>query len=67
MTIYNDALLEVCRKREVECVDMAEMVPKAAKVFYDHAHFTEYGSAIVTERFAEYLLDKEPLSQLQPR
>ena len=63
MTIYNDALLEVCRERGVECVDMAKMVPKTAKVFYDDAHYTEYGSTMVAERLAEYLLDKEPLSQ----
>ncbi len=67
MTIYNDALLDVCRKRGLECVDMAAMVPKTAQVFYDDAHFTDYGSAIVAERLAEYLLDKEPLSQLRAR
>ena len=63
MTIYNEALRAVCRERVVECVEMADMVPKTAKVFYDDAHFTEYGSAIVAERLAEYLLNTEPLSQ----
>ena len=50
----------------MECVDMAEMVPKTTKVFYDDAHFTEYGSTMVAERLAEYLLATEPLSQMRP-
>jgi len=65
MAIYNDALLEVCRSREVECVDMAAMLPRTAQVHYDEAHYTEFGSAIVARRMAEYLLGSKPLSELR--
>jgi lysophospholipase L1-like esterase len=67
MTIFNDVLLGVCRKRGVECLDLDVMVPKNAQVFYDDAHYTEYGSEIVAERVAEYLVKTEPLSQLRPQ
>ena len=67
MKIYNQALLGVCEARGVECVDLAEMVPRNEEVFYDDAHFTERGSAIVAARLAEYLLVSAPLSQLRAR
>jgi lysophospholipase L1-like esterase len=66
MKLYNDALRDVCRKRGVECVNMANMLPKTRQVFYDDAHFTEYGAAMVAERLAEYLLANEPLRQMRP-
>ena len=64
MTLYNDALVEVCEKRGVECVDMASALPRTVKVFYDDAHFTELGAAMVADRLAEYLRSTEPLSRM---
>jgi lysophospholipase L1-like esterase len=61
MARYNDVVLEVCRDRGVECVDIASSLPKTAEVFYDDAHYTERGSAMVAERVAGYLLGSEPL------
>jgi hypothetical protein len=60
MGSYNAALLAVCRERGVECLDVAQQIPSNAAVFYDDAHFTERGSAILTELVADYLLDHEP-------
>ncbi len=65
MTLYNNALAEVCQKRGAECVDMARALPKTASVFYDDAHFTELGAALVADRLTEYLLATEPLSQMR--
>jgi lysophospholipase L1-like esterase len=65
MRLYNDALLEVCQKRGAECVDMASALPRTTKVFYDDAHFTEFGAAMLADRLAEYLLATEPLNQMR--
>ena len=65
MKRYNDALRGVCRDRGVECVEIAGALPKTAEVFYDDAHFTEYGSGILADAFAEYLLATEPLGQMR--
>jgi lysophospholipase L1-like esterase len=62
MKTYNDALLEVCREREAECVDMASEFPRNTTVFYDDAHFTEAGSAMLAQRLAAYLMKHEPLN-----
>ena len=62
MATYNGALLEICRERGVECVDMAVELPKSTTVFYDDAHFTEVGSAIMAQRLTAYLLEREPLN-----
>jgi hypothetical protein len=65
MEIYNEALLEVCRAREVECVDLAKMLPSTTEVYYDDAHYTEFGAAIVADRMTEYLLETTPLRDLR--
>lgn len=56
MELYNNALLKVCRDRQVECVDLASMLPKDTTVFYDDCHFNESGSRKVSEILAQYLL-----------
>jgi lysophospholipase L1-like esterase len=61
MALYNTALLDVCQRRGVECVEMAEMIPRTFEEFYDDAHFTERGSDRVAAGLAEYLAATEPL------
>ena len=63
MGIYNEALLEVCRVREVGCVDLAKILPSTTGVYYDDAHYTEFGAAIVADRMIKYLLETMPLSE----
>jgi hypothetical protein len=65
MALYNDAVLDVCRQRGVECVDLASSLPRTDEVFYDDAHYTELGSAMVADRVAEYLLAREPMSGMR--
>ena len=55
MQRYNDALLEVCRRRGVECIDLARLVPKDTSMFYDELHFNEQGNALVAETLARAL------------
>jgi hypothetical protein len=61
MLLYNTALLNVCRERGVECLDAARALPRSVDVFYDDAHFTEAGSAMLAGSLAGYLLEREAL------
>lgn len=61
MKRYNEALLEVCRARGVECIDLQGRLPRDATTFTDDAHFTELGARRMAKIVAEYLLESEPL------
>ena len=61
MAAYNEKLLEVCRQRQVECIDLATLLPKDTTVFYDDVHFNESGAERVAKVVADYLLRHEPL------
>ncbi|MBI5480833.1 MAG: hypothetical protein HY906_18385 [Deltaproteobacteria bacterium] len=56
MARYNAVLLDVCRVRDVECVDLAARLQRDTSVFYDDCHFNESGArqvaAILAGRFA---------------
>ncbi len=60
MKLYNDALLGVCRDRNIECIDLAKSIPRDTSNFYDDAHFTEKGARLVAEHIAEYLRGTAP-------
>ena len=54
MQAYNDTLLQICRQRKVECVDLASMLAKDTTVFYDDVHFNESGARKVAAVLADY-------------
>lgn len=54
MQAYNDALLEVCRFRDIECIDLAKIFPKNATIFYDDVHFTDKGSLMAADVIGAY-------------
>src|SRR5262249_8176703 len=60
MKAYNDTLLRVCQKRQIECLDLASMLEKDTTVFYDDAHFNESGPRKVPEPLSTYLLKLDP-------
>lgn len=60
MTQYNDVVLGVCRARNVECVDLARMLPRDTTVFYDDVHFNASGAKQVADTLARYLLQRAP-------
>ncbi|MBW2290428.1 MAG: hypothetical protein JRG90_21780 [Deltaproteobacteria bacterium] len=64
---YNDALLEVCRERGVECLDAAAQMERTTATFYDDAHFTERGSAMLARLISDYLLETPPLNRAEGR
>jgi lysophospholipase L1-like esterase len=54
---YNEALLEVCRERELACIDLAAALPQDETVFYDDAHFNESGARQVANVVVRSLLE----------
>jgi len=51
---YNQRLLEVCQKRGIRCVDLANKVPHDLSYFYDDIHFNEKGNDAVARVLAEF-------------
>jgi hypothetical protein len=56
MARYNLVTLDVCRARNVECIDLAAKLPKDLTAFYDDEHFNDRGSEMVAEIVGDYLL-----------
>jgi hypothetical protein len=50
-------LLEVCRERELACIDLAAALPQDETVFYDDAHFNESGARQVANVVVRSLLE----------
>ena len=57
---YNARLLDICRRRGAECVDLASMLAKDTSVFYDDLHFNESGARKVAAVLASYLAAEHP-------
>jgi lysophospholipase L1-like esterase len=63
MRAYNEILLDVCAKRQVECVDLAASVPADTTMFYDDVHPTEAGARLFAETLADYLRALSPYGE----
>jgi hypothetical protein len=61
MRRYNARLLDSCRERDAECLDLAERIPRTTEVFWDDVHFTEEGARRVADLVAGYLLERRSL------
>jgi len=59
---YNDALLQLCRDRGVECINLAKMLPKNSTMFYDDVHFTEKASLMTAEVLFDYFSKRKPFA-----
>lgn len=55
MRLYNSETLNVCSDEDLECLDLAGLVPADTTLLYDDVHFTEAGSALVGRLVAEHL------------
>ena len=60
MQQYNETLLDVCRKRAIDCIDLARTLPKDRTVFYDDVHFNESGARQVAESLFRYIIPHIP-------
>ena len=63
MARYNDATRRVCAEEQVECLDLASLIPKDLDSFYDDCHFNEPGAAKVAAAVADYLLAQPPFAE----
>src|SRR3989338_8707095 len=55
MDKYNQKTLEVCFARQIECIDLASVLPKDTTIFLDDVHFNENGSREVAKAVFNYL------------
>ena len=58
--LYNRTLLDVCRARVLDCIDLAPEVPQTAANFYDGAHYTEAGARLVAKVVSEHFAGRPP-------
>ncbi|RPJ03388.1 MAG: hypothetical protein EHM28_15405 [Spirochaetaceae bacterium] len=54
---YNRLVLETCREKGIDCIDLASNLPRTPAVFWDHGHFTDYGSSLVADELVRYFND----------
>lgn len=64
MDKYNNILLEICRERQVECIDLSSILEKDTTVFYDDDHFNESGAKKVSTVLSNYILSRDPFRGL---
>lgn len=55
MDRYNAVVREVCREKQLECVDVAQPMDAVEMFFYDDYHLNQHGCAKIAELLAEYL------------
>jgi hypothetical protein len=60
MARYNNTLLEVCRARELDCLDAANLLPHDTTAMYDDVHFNEQGSRLLARALAEHFRQRPP-------
>ena len=53
--IYNRELLDVCNDMALECIGLAERVPRKTVYFYDDVHFTEAVASVIADYFSSKL------------
>jgi lysophospholipase L1-like esterase len=64
---YNNMLLEICRAKRMECIDLASFLEKDTSVFYDDVHFNESGARKVSRVVSDCFLAWARLRQSYPR
>jgi lysophospholipase L1-like esterase len=62
MDAYNRRLLDICSAANIECIDLASLIPRSPVYFYDDMHFTEAGSVRVAAELAEQLRRRPPFA-----
>ena len=65
--IFNDELMAVCRQNGVPCLDLAAVIPHDEEYFYDAAHFTEKGAALVADTVRQFIVDQKIIDGALPK
>lgn len=51
---FNQITLQVCKNRQIECIDLASKLPKDTTIFFDDVHFNENGAKEVSKIIYDY-------------
>jgi lysophospholipase L1-like esterase len=49
MELYNQELKKYCLEKNIDCIDLANLMPKKALYFYDEMHYTNKGAEVVAD------------------
>ncbi|MCP9756933.1 hypothetical protein EGI26_17345 [Lacihabitans sp. CCS-44] len=49
LEIYNQTVRELCEKQNLKCIDLAKLLPKDSKYFFDDMHFSDAGCEKISE------------------
>jgi len=60
---YNDTLKNVCRDRNIECIDLASALPKNTRMFYDEVHLNDKGSIMTADVIFNFLKQEKPFQK----
>ena len=52
---YNDVMRNLCKEKDVPCIDLAALMPKNSKYYYDKAHFSNEGADYLSSLLSEQL------------
>jgi lysophospholipase L1-like esterase len=63
---FNRVLVDTCARLNLECFDLAAVVPKDLSAFYDDVHLNDGGARIAASNLVHYLLSRAPLSNPAP-
>jgi lysophospholipase L1-like esterase len=55
LELYNSVTRDVCRERDAPLIELAELLPKDSRLYYDYYHFTNQGAEKVAEIVANEL------------
>lgn len=53
--MYNQRLVNVCKKRSIDVLDLASLLPRGTSVFYDDVHLNENGSYQTAQLIGDFL------------
>lgn len=54
---FNKELLRICQDEDVECPDLASLIPHSGMYFYDSVHFNERGAELTADKIAEFIIN----------
>ena len=65
LNLFNNALLEVCNIRNIECIDLSVMLKGEKNIFFDDVHFNEAGAFEAGNRIANKIIKYIDLSSTE--
>ena len=60
--MLNQEVQNVSRNRNVECINVGDMIQANHSIYYDEEHFNDNGANVMASHIADYLKNTEPFS-----